>query len=647
MNSQPSVFTQAALAYAQQFRLPVFPLKPRGKVPLSPNGFKNATIDPHIIGIWGTNWSDANVGIPTGTTSGFDVLDIDPRHGGDESLKELIRSNGPLPETVEALTGGGGRHLLFKHEEGIRNSAGQLPGLDIRGDGGYIAAPPSIHENGQKYAWELSSRIGEVEMAEWPLWLLEALQAGKGKTEECALGIEEHIPEGQRNTALASFAGTLRNRGLDKAEMLHCLQGMNESRCRPPLPDEELRHISTSFEQYAPGSLLPTVSSPDVSPTRINGDSSTVASVASNLVAAPLGGQRQQQGYTRQTMDDLRRAYRPTEWLIDKIVPVPGTVLIAGVPGIGKTWLVLSAAIAVAMGRPWLSHFKSRQGAVLLVLEEEDSSSVVERMSLLYGGMGLSQEQGDKLPIEFFIQQGVSLLASDGSLTPELRRHIEEVQPTLIGMDPFRRLHGSDENDSGAMSHLFSKLRGVTQLTSTPCSLLLVHHLRKRTLTDSGLDRVRGSSDIGASVDSVLEIDGEFDNMLKLRHAKSKRGPTLGLFLMQPEIKAEMVKLKYMDAVTQAETNQQATRSVILEALGNAPLNQSQLLASVKKRNGPGRSRTMAAVNEMVNAEALKVLPGKRKDEKIYALPDLVADRPAPPVTTRCDAEEIVVEGQL
>lgn len=55
----------------------------------------------------------------------------------------------------------------------------------------------------------------------------------------------------------------------------------------------------------------------------------------------------------------------------------------------------------------------------------------------------------------------------------------------------------------------------------------------------------------------------------------------------------------------------------------------------------------MAAVNEMVNAEALKVLPGKRKDEKIYALPDLVADRPAPPVTTRCDAEEIVVEGQL
>lgn len=114
----------------------------------------------------------------------------------------------------------------------------------------------------------------------------------------------------------------------------------------------------------------------------------------------------------------------------------PGIALIAGIPGIGKTWLVLAIALAVAAGRPFLGRFHVRQGPVLLVLEEEDSSAVLERLDLLYAGLGLSQTDGDALPIHFLIQQGVSLVTPEGTIDPELLRHIQEVKPVLVGADP-------------------------------------------------------------------------------------------------------------------------------------------------------------------------------------------------------------------
>jgi hypothetical protein len=99
------------------------------------------------------------------------VLDIDLRHGGEESLEEIIKK-GHLPDTIEALTGGGGRHIFFLHNPGLRNSVGELPGIDVRGEGGYVIVAPSMHESGNSYEWELSSRPGEVPLGEWPPWLL-------------------------------------------------------------------------------------------------------------------------------------------------------------------------------------------------------------------------------------------------------------------------------------------------------------------------------------------------------------------------------------------------------------------------------------------------------------------------------------------
>jgi hypothetical protein len=139
------VLLKAALAYARR-GIPVFPCEPGGKAPLTYNGFWDATTDSRRIGAWWARWPGANIGVPTGERSGLVVLDVDPRDGGPESLAGLERATGPLPETAKARTGGGGMHVFFRYPAGevVRNSTGRLgPGLDVRGEGGYVVVPPS------------------------------------------------------------------------------------------------------------------------------------------------------------------------------------------------------------------------------------------------------------------------------------------------------------------------------------------------------------------------------------------------------------------------------------------------------------------------------------------------------------------------
>jgi hypothetical protein len=126
------------------------------KHPRTPHGVKDATTDEAIIRRWWTQWPDANIGIATGAISNLVVLDIDPRHGGNESLEQWKTQYGTdFLNTLTSCTGGGGLHLLYSHPGvPIKNRVGIAPGIDIRGDGGYIVAPPSLHISGQRYTWK-------------------------------------------------------------------------------------------------------------------------------------------------------------------------------------------------------------------------------------------------------------------------------------------------------------------------------------------------------------------------------------------------------------------------------------------------------------------------------------------------------------
>ncbi len=145
---------EAALAYARH-GWQVIPLN--GKIPRTEYGYKDATTDPGIIEAWWNKWPDANVGIVTGAVSGLVVLDVD-RHGEDgmKTLADLEREYGSIPSTLQVKTGGGGIHYYFRYpKEGKAPCRTRIyPGIDIKGDGGYVVAPPSLHPDTHRpYEW--------------------------------------------------------------------------------------------------------------------------------------------------------------------------------------------------------------------------------------------------------------------------------------------------------------------------------------------------------------------------------------------------------------------------------------------------------------------------------------------------------------
>lgn len=240
----------AALAYAERLGWAVFPCN--GKVPAirGGRGCLDATTDHDVIAGWWSEYPTANVGVVTGELSGW-VLDLDGDEG-EESLLELVRDHGPLPETVEQLTGGGGRHLLFRHVNGIGNRTAIRPGIDVRGSGGYVIAPPSLHpETKRRYAWEVDHHPLDAPIAEAPDWLLAlvgkrcAPVAPVGGARPWRLAPGE-IAEGQRNDVLTRLAGHLLRRWVDAELAFTLICSLNATHCRPPLPLDEVARTFNS-----------------------------------------------------------------------------------------------------------------------------------------------------------------------------------------------------------------------------------------------------------------------------------------------------------------------------------------------------------------------------------------------------------------
>ena len=270
MIAPDSVFLRAALRYADEFHLPVFPLHspsdgPTGcschtkncddqaKHPRTADGSRGASTDPAQIERWWLMWPDANVAVATGPASEVYVLDMDPPKGGDESLRDLVQKHGPLPHTPTVATGGVGEHYYFSAPEGIiiRNSAGKIgPGLDVRGVGGYVVAPPSLHLSGRPYIWIASAHLADTGIAMMPNWLIELATAGDRSDYRLEPGAP--IAEGERNSALARLAGWMRRPGMSEGAIAAALLVENSQRCVPPLEDDEVLRIARSISGYPP-----------------------------------------------------------------------------------------------------------------------------------------------------------------------------------------------------------------------------------------------------------------------------------------------------------------------------------------------------------------------------------------------------------
>ena len=242
-----SEILKAALRYAAR-AWPVLPCLAEGKVPLTPHGFNDATVEPARIREWWERWPRANVGVRTGGLSGIVVLDVDG-DDGMESLRAIEREYEPLPLTASVVTPRGGSHFYLAHPGvAIPSSAGKLgASLDVRGEGGYVIAPPSVGAGGRRY--EPDER---APFAPMPGWLLELLADRDGNghkptpASEWVSIMRDGLPDGERNTGLTRFVGYLLARNVD-AHLVHEIAQRANERFRPPLEEKRVQGIVESI----------------------------------------------------------------------------------------------------------------------------------------------------------------------------------------------------------------------------------------------------------------------------------------------------------------------------------------------------------------------------------------------------------------
>ena len=241
---------ECALALASR-GVPIFPCQPRGKEPVTSNGCKAATTNTVAIDRWWTAAPDMNIGIATGEVAGFFVVDVDGQEG-EASLRDLEVANGELPPTVEVITGRG-RHLYFRigEHEMPRNSAGAIGvGIDTRGTGGYVMAPPSVHPSGRKYEWSVDCADRFADAPDWLHEKLAETSSGKGRPlEEWHATLTKPIPNGQRNDTLASVAGKLIHSNVNLVLVHDLVSAVNIARCDPPLEPSEVERLVVSVAQ--------------------------------------------------------------------------------------------------------------------------------------------------------------------------------------------------------------------------------------------------------------------------------------------------------------------------------------------------------------------------------------------------------------
>lgn len=259
-----NTFLDAAIEYAGK-GMAVFPLKPKDKKPLTAHGVKDATTDFDKITKWWKRNPNANIGIACGQVSGgLLVIDLDERENGVsgfDSLHEWESINGELPETARTITGKGGSHILYRVDHKENNRVDLLDGVDVRSDGGYIVAPPSIHPNGNRYEWEYDPE--EYDIAEANETVMQLLSVGK-KVEVDNFTMPDKVGKGSRNDTMYKLACSFQAKNLPDSVIRASMSAANNEMCEPPLSDDELDKIIQSALRHDKGTSAPVVASTNI-----------------------------------------------------------------------------------------------------------------------------------------------------------------------------------------------------------------------------------------------------------------------------------------------------------------------------------------------------------------------------------------------
>lgn len=511
-----------ALTYARM-GLAVFPLRPGDKRPATENGCKAATTSLQQIADWWDRYPDCNIGIATGGISGGLVvidLDIDETKGinGYDSLKEWQRKNGELPETWQSITGRGGYHLLYMDSAENKNRVGLYEGVDIRGEGGYIVAPPSIHPNGRKYEWEQGPDDFGIAQADSKVINFLMGPAPDGWQRQ-VFSSPEIIPEGERTSTMIKLIGSLKSKGLDDEAIQAAVRAENEKKCVPPLTDLEL--VRTVFPAISRGWKAERPYTATCNNGKFRPAKETPRALSLEVT----------------TMDNVEE--KSPDWLILDYIPKYQITSLAGDGGSGKTTVWCALAAAVSSGRtPFLLNglgipFKDEPQKVMF-FSAEDSYEYTLKRRLRKNGAKMENLMSIDIADERF--QAVKFNSSF------LEQLLEKYRPALCIFDPIQAFVPPDirMGDRNAMRSCMAPLIGHGEKYGT--TFLIIEHANKQSGV-WGRKRIADSADIWDISRSVIMAGETNEKGIRyLSHEKSNYGPTAGTILYM--IEDEVIKFK-------------------------------------------------------------------------------------------------------
>lgn len=523
MNKE-TVFNQAMRYHALGWS--IIPVGQDKKPLISWKQYQQKQATPQEIEEWTLSFPNMNIGVVTGAISGIVVIDIEA--GGDPTQ---------FPETATSKTGGGGWHKFYKYPNvPISNSTRKLaPLTDVRGDGGYVVLPPSVHASGKAYEWLSAPENG---LAEIPQDLLKRLTDNSTPQTESQTKTDNagDVPQGERNDTATKYIGRILHyipQDLWEPVGWIALKDWNAKRANPPLPESELRLVFTSIKERE---------------------------------QKARGGNAEPINFKPFTLTDLYKEEFPAaKWVVQDLVPLGTIVALTGDANSYKTFLTQSMAACVASGEPFLEHFATNKGKVLIVDEENHRMHIKDR----FKEMGVAETSD----IIFLSLNGIKI--DDPEHLEHLRELIEKEKPVLVILDSLIRLHKGEENSASEMSVAFSAMK---KLVSDDRAILFIHHHRKPQGfgKKSGSQSIRGSSDIIAAVDAHLAIDRKGSDFI-VTQTKMR---------LQPEIKPFMASLaptiegNYVFIYRGEDTSEDDQIQETCEAIINA-LEQSSMLLSV------------------------------------------------------------------
>jgi hypothetical protein len=498
MEARKNPFLEWALFYALERHWPVFPVKPwKKKPPLTPNGLNDATLDEAQIRKWWDKTPNANVAVRTGVEN-F-VLDRDGTSENTYAL--LVQQHGRFTNTLQATTPNKGIHDFYRYKPGNGIKIGthaparkDWPGIDVRGEGGYVLVHPSIIVNKQgkrvRYEWDSAKEFPEEEaLSAAPSWLIDAIREREESSEKPNHNGNGHfiLPDKIRHSngvheqhdVLCQYIGQLISRHLSKEEVYELAWHANITRCEKPGPEEEIHQYVDSLWKK--------------DQKKVKANSTPLAQKRELVLPEPL-----------MVGDILDAKVKRPEALVDQLMPRYGLTMITGAQRSGKTIFASQLAISLATNQALFQNYRLNTHGPVIFIERDDPGATAS-----FQDMYIRAKVPREAIIAHYPKDRIPCLLGHAFLE-WLDIIVPKLGAVLVVLDSYTALRPERQGRSDVVKVDTQEVGELDELAKRrEYAILMLHHESITTRSNANLDcfdRAAGTYGLGAATECQIAI---------------------------------------------------------------------------------------------------------------------------------------------